>query len=63
MGVWAISGDRTVFFMKPECPVHVVDKIGHTNFHCCPGQTDRPYDERHRSLFVSKDMLDMGADL
>ena len=49
--------------MKPECRVHVVDKIGHADFHCCPGQTGRSYDECHRSLLVSKDMLDTGADL
>lgn len=63
MGIWGGSGDSSVFFIKPDCTVYVVDKIGHADFYCCSGQTDRPYDERHRSLSVSKDVLDTGADL
>ncbi|GAJ30361.1 hypothetical protein AA0498_1058 [Acidomonas methanolica] len=33
--------------MKPDGPVHIMDDIGHANFHHCPGQADRSHEEPH----------------
>lgn len=47
--------------MKPEGAVHIVEKIGHADFHGHPGQTDRSYEEGLRFVLVSKDELNMGT--